>query len=90
LPYIPREQNNQATGRVYNLLRNEGGSVGTSITVTLLARREQFHLARLGSHLNPFSAPTMGTWHAATAYFHARTRSFLIFNACTPMDARSS
>ena len=68
------EQNNQATG-LYNLLRNEGGSVGTSITVTALARREQFPLARLGSHLNPFSAPTMGTWHAATAYFHARTSS---------------
>ncbi len=72
--YIPREQNNQATG-LYNLLRNEGGSVGTSIAVTLLARREQFHLQRLGAHLNPFSAPTAAAWHFATAYFHTRTGS---------------
>ena len=33
--YLPKEQNNYATG-LYNLLRNEGGSVGTSLAVTLL------------------------------------------------------
>ncbi|HZT80199.1 MAG TPA: MFS transporter, partial [Gemmataceae bacterium] len=72
--YIPREQNNQATG-LYNLLRNEGGSVGTSIAVTLVARRQQFHVARLGEHLNAFSHSAMTTWHSAAAYFQAHTSS---------------
>jgi DHA2 family multidrug resistance protein len=37
------------------LLRNEGGSVGTSVAQTLLERREQFHALRLGEHLDPLN-----------------------------------
>ncbi len=33
-------------------LRNEGGSVGTSIAQTLQERREQFHLLRLNEQLD--------------------------------------
>jgi MFS transporter, DHA2 family, multidrug resistance protein len=40
---------------LFSLLRNEGGSVGTSIGQTIQERREQFHLERLGEHLDPFN-----------------------------------
>ena len=36
------------------LLRNEGGSVGTSLAQTITERREQFHTLRLNEHLDPF------------------------------------
>jgi DHA2 family multidrug resistance protein len=72
--YIPKEQNNYATG-LYNLLRNEGGSVGTSLAITLIARREQFHLARLGEHISPFRPAAVAAWQAATAYFRTHTSS---------------
>jgi DHA2 family multidrug resistance protein len=34
------------------LLRNEGGSVGTSVAQTIQERREQFHVLRLGENLD--------------------------------------
>jgi len=37
------------------LLRNEGGSVGTSVAQTILERREQFHTLRLNENLDPFN-----------------------------------
>jgi DHA2 family multidrug resistance protein len=40
---------------MYNLLRNEGGSVGIAISTTLLAQRAQFHHARLAEWINPFN-----------------------------------
>jgi DHA2 family multidrug resistance protein len=43
----------QATA-MYNLLRNMGGSVGIAVVTTLLARRSQFHQARLVDHLSVF------------------------------------
>ncbi len=43
-----------ATG-LFNLLRNEGGSVGIALSTTFLARRSQFHQERLIEHLNPFN-----------------------------------
>jgi MFS transporter, DHA2 family, multidrug resistance protein len=53
--FVPRNKNNAASGLV-NLARNIGGSVGISLVTTILARRAQFHQARLsesGSALNP-------------------------------------
>ncbi len=49
--YIPRELRGAAVG-VLSLLRNEGGSVGTSMGQTITERREQFHLLRLGENLD--------------------------------------
>ncbi|MGA3171185.1 MAG: DHA2 family efflux MFS transporter permease subunit [Chthoniobacteraceae bacterium] len=49
--YIPRELRGAAVG-LLALLRNEGGSVGTSVAQTLLERREQFHSLRLGENLD--------------------------------------
>jgi DHA2 family multidrug resistance protein len=37
------------------LLRNEGGSVGTSVAQTVLERRTQFHALRLNEQLDPFN-----------------------------------
>jgi DHA2 family multidrug resistance protein len=39
-----------------SLLRNEGGSVGTSLAQTFQERRDQFHTLRLGEYLDPFNA----------------------------------
>ena len=41
---------------IYNLLRNLGGSFGVAFVTTVLARREQFHQARLVDHLTPFDS----------------------------------
>ena len=39
-----------------SLLRNEGGSVGTSMAQTVQERRDQFHVLRLGESLDSFNA----------------------------------
>jgi DHA2 family multidrug resistance protein len=44
----------QATG-LFNLLRNEGGSVGIAMSATVLARHAQFHQARLADGITPFN-----------------------------------
>jgi DHA2 family multidrug resistance protein len=49
--YIPRQLRGAAVG-LLSLLRNEGGSVGTSMGQTITERREQFHLLRLGENLD--------------------------------------
>ncbi|MGC8723170.1 MAG: DHA2 family efflux MFS transporter permease subunit [Acidobacteriota bacterium] len=51
---IPPEKTGQATG-LFNLLRNEGGSVGIALTTTVLSHRSQFHQERLVEHLTPFN-----------------------------------
>ena len=43
----------QGTG-LFNLLRNEGGSVGIAMSATVLARRMQFHQGHLIERLNAF------------------------------------
>ena len=50
--YVPRAAMNNASA-LFNLLRNLGGSFGTAFVTTLLARREQFHHARLAEHMDP-------------------------------------
>jgi len=49
--YIPKELRGAAVG-LLALLRNEGGSVGTSVAQTILERRDQFHSLRLGENLD--------------------------------------
>jgi MFS transporter, DHA2 family, multidrug resistance protein len=43
---IPPEKNNAVAG-IINFMRNMGSSVGTSLVTTMIARRSQFHQARL-------------------------------------------
>src|SRR5579872_1613510 len=52
--YIPRELRGAAVG-LFALLRNEGGSVGTSMAKTFAERRDQFHTARIGEFLDPLN-----------------------------------
>src|ERR1700677_138913 len=52
--YMPRELRASAIG-LLALLRNEGGSVGTSVAQTFQERREQVHLLRLNEYLDPFN-----------------------------------
>lgn len=51
---IPKEMRAAAVG-LLALLRNEGGSVGTSVAQTIQERREQFHTLRLGERLDPLN-----------------------------------
>ena len=49
--YIPKQVRGAAVG-LLALLRNEGGSVGTSLAQIIHERREQFHTLRLNEHLD--------------------------------------
>jgi len=53
--YIPPSLRGAAVG-LLSLLRNEGGSVGTSMAQTVQERRDQFHVLRLGESLDSFNA----------------------------------
>src|SRR5262249_37857907 len=48
---IPPQLRGAAVG-LLALLRNEGGSVGTSVAQTIQERRDRFHLLRLGENLD--------------------------------------
>jgi DHA2 family multidrug resistance protein len=49
---ISPEKNNAVAG-IVNFMRNMGSSVGTSLVTTLIARRAQFHQARLVQYARP-------------------------------------
>jgi DHA2 family multidrug resistance protein len=51
---IPPHLRGAAVG-LFSLLRNEGGSVGTSVGQTIEERRLQFHLLRLNEYLDMFN-----------------------------------
>ena len=51
---IPPQLRGAAVG-LLALLRNEGGSVGTSLAQTIHERRDQFHSLRLGENLDPLN-----------------------------------
>jgi DHA2 family multidrug resistance protein len=51
---VPLHLRGAAVG-LFSLLRNEGGSVGTSVAQTIQQRREQFHLLRLNEYLDPLN-----------------------------------
>jgi DHA2 family multidrug resistance protein len=54
---IPNEEMGNAAS-MFNLMRNIGGSMGIASVTTYLFRREQFHINRLGAHVNPASPQT--------------------------------
>jgi MFS transporter, DHA2 family, multidrug resistance protein len=70
--YIPREMRGAAVG-LLALLRNEGGSVGTSMAQTLLERRQQFHTLRLNEHLDPLNPAVQQLLEQGQDFFHRRT-----------------
>jgi MFS transporter, DHA2 family, multidrug resistance protein len=58
--YIPRSLRGAAVG-LLALLRNEGGSVGTTMGQTITERREIFHALRLNENLDQFN-PTVNSY----------------------------
>jgi DHA2 family multidrug resistance protein len=66
--YIPKELRGAAVG-LLALLRNEGGSVGTSVAQTILERREQFHALRLNEKLDAFNPNVTTFLQRADLYF---------------------
>jgi DHA2 family multidrug resistance protein len=49
---VPPEKNNSVSG-IINLSRNMGGDIGIAFVTTLIARRAQFHQARLAEAVTP-------------------------------------
>lgn len=70
--YIPRELRGAAVG-LLALLRNEGGSVGTSMAHTLVDRREQFHTLRLNEKLDPLNPAVRELLDRGQDFFHRHT-----------------
>jgi DHA2 family multidrug resistance protein len=52
--YVPKHLRGSAIALV-SLLRNEGGSFGTSMSQTIHERRDQFHTLRLNENLDPLN-----------------------------------
>ncbi len=70
--YIPKELRGAAVG-LLALLRNEGGSVGTSMAQTIHERREQFHTLRLGEHLDRVSPMVQEALRRGQGFFLRHT-----------------
>src|ERR1700729_2764179 len=70
--YTPVALRGAAVG-LLSLLRNEGGSVGTSMAQTLQERRDQFHTLRLGETLDPFNPAVQSFIEQAQARFLQQT-----------------
>jgi MFS transporter, DHA2 family, multidrug resistance protein len=69
---IPKEIRGGAVG-LYALLRNEGGSLGTSLSRIFEQRREQFHLARVGEFLDPLNPAVKDFSDQGRAFFLQQT-----------------
>lgn len=65
---IPPHMRGAAVG-LFALLRNEGGSVGTSMAKTFEQRRAQFHSERIGEFLDPLNPMVQDFLHEARAAF---------------------
>jgi DHA2 family multidrug resistance protein len=70
--YIPPHLRGAAVG-LFALLRNEGGSVGTSLAQTLEQRRQQFHTARVGEFLDPLNPYVTSFSEQSRAFFLQQT-----------------
>lgn len=73
MAYIPKEAMNNASA-VFNLLRNLGGSFGVAFITTLLARRAQFHQARLIENLTPYDLSYQSALEGIKAYLAPRVQ----------------
>ena len=70
--YIPPRLRGAAVG-LLALLRNEGGSVGTSLSQTIQERRDQFHSLRLGENLDQLNPAVNSYLHQAQSVFLQQT-----------------
>ncbi|HEY4414447.1 MAG TPA: MFS transporter, partial [Verrucomicrobiae bacterium] len=67
---LPPEKSNNASALI-NLMRNLGGSVGISMSTTMLARRSQIHQDRVVSTLTPTSLHFQSMLHSLAGRFVA-------------------
>jgi DHA2 family multidrug resistance protein len=65
---IAPEKNNAVAG-IVNFMRNMGSSVGTSLVTTLIARRSQFHQARLVENARPDNPNFQNSADGLTQHF---------------------
>jgi DHA2 family multidrug resistance protein len=77
--YTPLALRGAAIG-LLSLLRNEGGSVGVSLSQTFEERRDQFHSLRLGEYLDPLNA--------AASTFLARAQGFFVQQTGDPVASQ--
>jgi DHA2 family multidrug resistance protein len=70
--YTPLALRGAAIG-LLSLLRNEGGSVGVSLSQTFQERRDQFHVLRLGESLDPFNPAASSFLEQARGVFLQQT-----------------
>ncbi len=66
--YLPKEIRGAAVG-LLALLRNEGGSVGTSVAQIIQERRDQFHTLRLNETLDSLNRPVNDLLAQGQAFF---------------------
>jgi len=66
--YLPKETRGGAVG-LLALLRNEGGSVGTSVAQIIQERREQLHALRLNENLDPLNPPVSNLLTQSQGFF---------------------
>jgi DHA2 family multidrug resistance protein len=78
---IPPSKTDQASALI-NLARNFGGSIGVSLSQTMLAQREQFHQSRLIEHI--------GTWNPVYNDTFARAQEYLTTQSATGNTSGSS
>jgi len=69
---VPQHLRGAAVG-LFALLRNEGGSVGTSVAKTLEQRRAQFHSARVGEFLDPLNPRVQEFLERGQSFFMVET-----------------
>jgi len=67
--YISRERLSYATG-IMNLARNIGGSCGIAFTMTMLARRAQYHQSVLAAHVTSLDSGIAGQLQGMTQVLH--------------------
>ncbi len=77
--YTPKLLRGAAVG-LFSLIRNEGGSIGTSMAQTIHERRDQFHALRLGESLDPLNP--------SVAEYLQRTQEFFLRETGDPEAAR--
>jgi DHA2 family multidrug resistance protein len=58
---------------LFALLRNEGGSVGTSLAQTIQERRLQFHVSRVGEFIDPLNPQVTNFLGQARSFFFQQT-----------------
>jgi DHA2 family multidrug resistance protein len=70
--YLPKELRGAAAG-IFAVLRNEGGSAGTSLGKVMVERRVPLHTDRLGEYLNPLYTPFTEGLQSAQQFFYGVT-----------------